>query len=134
MEKITVGEFRRNLKRYLDDLDNGVVFEVRGIKISKFSEKSDKKRVHGFKMEDYETSIPVTDADIGFVHEEKLGPELFDSEGVLKDECELCDNLGIWTFWEEGEERVVCDGCVRKGCASEKVYNMVIKNYRKIGE
>ena len=127
MKKLTVGAFRRELKRWLDLLEGGGEIEVRGIKIGKISEKSAKSHVHLDVGGEASGDMGYVEADNGSVQD---WPE--NEDGIKREACQLCGGVGDWVFWEDGEERVVCDSCIRKRCNGEKMYKMMVRGYNKI--
>ena len=130
MEKITVTKFRGDLKRYLDLLESGGEIEVRGIQISKISEKRGENHVQGGLVDVETGEIRDVEGDSGDVQEEEE-----EYEEHFEYPCELCDGAeSNWQLWEDGEERFVCDGCVRRTCSSEKYYRMVVRGYRVVKE
>ena len=44
--------------------------------------------------------------------------------------CDLCSRISDYTFWEDGDEKYVCDGCVR--IKFGKGADRVIKGYNKL--
>ena len=129
MESITIRKFRANLKRYLDAMKAGDTIVVDGWEYAKigkigptWGEKVKKRAAVR------EESVAKKEEIIE--EEEDDWPE--NDDGIKREACQLCGCVGDWVFWEDGEERVVCDPCIRKRCSGEKMYKMMVRGYNKI--
>lgn len=135
MEEINVRDFKSRLSHYLDLIAQGEVFIVRGIKIGRRDDLGESVTTSVTTLSDEEISrVAERFADI--IHRKQSlnkiyakGPafpstissrqeisrvveKLDDFEEVVQ--CEKCGKVATHSMWEEGEERFVCEGCVRK--------------------
>jgi len=129
MEKITVRELKAKPSHYLKMMRCGSNVIINGFEYAYIGKNVDEVVDHGVKKEKkvVKTAV-VRESSVDPI---ELDSEWFDEDGVRKDGCEKCGGVGYWAMWEDGEEHIVCDLCVRRSC-SEKMYKGVVKGYRKI--
>ena len=123
MIEVKVGEFRAGLKKYLRMLEDGEVVCVGGCSLVKEGSIDNNIMVPD-PGDRYGTSVEEVGERLNKIIEKM--PEL-DLDIIL---CDLCGGGADYEFWEEGEEKRVCDVCVRRkfGRGADRV----IKGYSKI--
>jgi len=118
MKKITVTEFRKNIKKHLDYLSEGNSLCVRGVIL----EGSDFNEV----MEKMQRDMAPPIIDSGF-HAEymKKDPKTVDYM-ITEYICGKCDLMHemCYKLWEEGEDHIVCLTCIKKTVSSK-----ILKSY-----
>lgn len=140
MEKVTVREFQKNLKKYLDTLESGELVEVRGVVLTVYTpEVKTPGRIYALdelkqKVQDIEQakseSLPTPSQDRPYIR----------TDGKV---CALCrkDVVALYEVWEDGEERIVCELCLKdrhgkmwKQFASSKIEEKAVESTLKIPE
>lgn len=146
MKEVTVAEFRRNLKAYLDHMQGGGHVYVRGLTLCTYledvhenKENVHKEHVHDVhkeeKMEELKGKFDVRGAKKEVVHVD--GPSL-DAVYIEKEKCMVCtQNEAVKYAWNEklGEDMPICEWCVKvnyrgKGSMFKKHFNK-LKNITK---
>lgn len=120
MEKVTAREFKSNQGKYLDMLANGERIEVRGIVLQAVTtETNDVTTEEGYKGESVTTieRLKQTVRDIEQGKSEPLPISSQDQPYIRTDGkvCECCQKgiEALYEVWEDGEERIVCELCLK---------------------
>lgn len=103
-KQVTVAEFRKNLKGYLDLLESGVTVEVRGLTLTHL-----KDPVH-------DTKVMYTPGkkDLWIDPPQNNEPHIIESM-ELKYNCDKCKKPAECRKWtEEGEDYKICSICALK--------------------
>lgn len=126
IHKVTVREFKNNLSRCLDLLEDGQVLEVRGINIMAVAtlKVSGKATIQDLKENvATQNSGPVATPPefIDYLNElnEKVMKKSASSRGHARNdglECELCKKSvkNIYEIFEDGDEHYICEGCLKE--------------------
>jgi len=112
MEKVTVREFQKNLKKYLDMLEAGELVEVRGMALSVYTPEPEKPdRIYALE------ELRQTVRNIEQGKSEPLPISSQDRPYIRTDgkTCECCQKgiEALYEVWEDGEERIVCELCLK---------------------
>ena len=145
MKTISSREFQRQFGRWkgetVEVTDRGVVIGIWKALSDKEVEEdlSDKDELgvlnNGFvqnsKMDELREKVKDIEAGVKEEYSSETSTEVFVTEEMLEVfPCDLCSRISDYTFWEEGDEKYVCDRCVRKkfGRGADRV----IKGYKKV--
>jgi hypothetical protein len=112
MEKVTAKEFQKNQKKYLDMLEAGELVEVRGMVLTVYTPEPEKPdRIYALEQ------LKQTLRDIEQGKSEPLPISSQDQPYIRTDGkvCECCQKgiEALYEVWEDGEERIVCELCLK---------------------
>lgn len=123
-KRVTVAEFRQNLKEYLDQIESGEVVEVRGIPLCMYIKPQEvEENVH--KKPTRQELQDKIDAIIG---KKPMYIEPEQEQTFQHDPCDLCtQRTQLYRFYDDGE-RKVCAPCMKNKLGKEAARHLTEAN------